>query len=66
MNCKYLIVEKEPIRMIAYCRIDMSMCPLVRFCPDVNSLVSADIYKKHGCVKENNENDNESDFNNYG
>ena len=54
MNCKYLIVEKEPIRMIAYCKIDMGICPLVRFCPDVNSLVSADIYKKYGCVKENN------------
>ena len=54
MNCKYLIVEKEPIRMIAYCKIDMEICPLVRFCPDVNNLVNADIYKKHGCVKENN------------
>ena len=54
MNCKYLIVEKEPIRMIAYCKMDMSICPLVRFCPNVNSLVSADIYKKHGCVKEKN------------
>ena len=54
MNCIYLIVEKEPIRMIAYCKLDMTICPLVRFCPDVNSLVSADIYKKYGCVKENN------------
>ena len=53
MNCKYLIVEKDLIRMIAYCKIDMGICPLVRFCPDVNSLVSADIYKKYGCVKEN-------------
>ena len=40
--------------MIAYCKIDMSICPLVRFCPDVNSLVRADIHKKYRCVKENN------------
>lgn len=53
MNCKYLLVEKTPIRQIAYCKIDLDICPLVRFCSNINSLVSADIYKKSGCVKEN-------------
>lgn len=55
MNCKYLLVEKTPIRQLAYCKIDLDTCPLVRYCPSTNNLVSADIYKEYGCVKENNE-----------
>ena len=52
MNCRHLKVITEGVSMKGVCLIDNDLCPLVRHCPKLNTIVSADIYKKHGCVKE--------------
>ena len=53
MNCRHLKVMTEGMSMKGICLIDSDLCPLVRYCPELNTIISADIYKKYGCVKEN-------------
>lgn len=54
MDCKYLRSETNGLRVFGRCLIDNDICVLSRFCNSLGKIVSADIYKKGGCVKENN------------
>lgn len=53
MDCKYLRSETVGLRVFGLCTIDNKICVLSRYCHILDRVVSADIYKKGGCVKEN-------------
>ena len=53
MDCKHLKSIKDGIRTYGLCIVDNDICPLCRYCTQIEKVVSADIYKKYGCVKEN-------------
>ena len=59
MDCKYLKSETVGLRVFGLCTIDNKICVLSRYCHILDRVVSADIYKKGGCVKENNLNKGE-------
>ena len=54
MDCKYLKSETVGLRVFGSCTIDNKICVLSRYCNTLGRIVSADIYKNGGCVKENN------------
>ena len=53
MDCEYLKSIKDGLKVYGLCIIDNDICPLCRYCTRIEKVVSADIYKKYGCVKEN-------------
>ena len=53
MNCIYLESVQSGLRIYGRCKIDNQICVLSRYCHILDRVVSADIYKKGGCVKEN-------------
>lgn len=54
MNCIYLESVQNGLRIYGKCKIDNQICVLCRYCNTLGKVVSADIYKNGGCVKENN------------
>lgn len=59
MNCAHLESVKNGLRIYGKCKIDNQICVLSRYCSTLSRVVSADIYKNVGCVKENNLNKGE-------
>lgn len=53
MNCEYLESIQNGLRIYGKCKIDNQICVLSRYCSTLSRVVSADIYKNGGCVKEN-------------